>query len=159
MIPILSSGGSSLVPALSKAVVKAAIALLSIAFFGRVILNRAFNAVAGAKNQEAFLGLTLCTVLGMSFLTEGLGLSNTLGAFLAGVLLSETKYRYQIEADIAPFRGVLLGLFFVTVGFEIDLALVRDAWRTVAATVGSIGEVIRTHCPLHLDASPVCGIF
>jgi monovalent cation:H+ antiporter-2, CPA2 family len=71
----------------------------------------------------------------MSFLTEGLGLSNTLGAFLAGVLLSETKYRYQVEADIAPFRGVLLGLFFVTVGFEIDVKLIARMWPLVGSLV------------------------
>ena len=55
----------------------------------------------------------------------GIGLSNTLGAFLAGLLLAETKYRYQIEADIAPFRGLLLGFFFITVGFNIDLGMTR----------------------------------
>lgn len=74
----------------------------------------------------------------MSFLTEGLGLSNTLGAFLAGVLLSETKYRYQIEADIAPFRGVLLGLFFVTVGFEIDIGLLLSQFGPIAGIVCAI---------------------
>jgi Kef-type K+ transport system membrane component KefB len=57
-------------------------------------------------------------------LCAGIGLSDTLGAFLAGLLLSETSYRYQIEADIAPFRGLLLGLFFITVGFSIDTTLV-----------------------------------
>ena len=59
----------------------------------------------------------------MSGFTQALGLSDTLGAFLAGVLLAETKYRYQIEADIAPFRGLLLGLFFITTGFSIDVGL------------------------------------
>lgn len=86
-----------------------------------MVLNPLFKLVAQAQSPKAFLGVILLTVLGMSFLTEGLGLSNTLGAFLAGVILSETNYRYQIEVDIAPFRGMLLGLFFVTVGFEIDL--------------------------------------
>jgi len=62
----------------------------------------------------------------MSTLTESLGLSDTLGAFLAGVLLAETKYRHQIEADIAPFRGLLLGLFFITVGFGIDVSLTNE---------------------------------
>jgi len=81
------------------------------------------------------LGVILLTVLSMSFMTEGLGLSNTLGAFLAGVLLSETKYRYQVEADIAPFRGVLLGLFFVTVGFEIDLSLIAAQLPLVSGLV------------------------
>lgn len=84
------------------------------------------------------MGLILLTVLSMSFMTEGLGLSNTLGAFLAGVLLSETKYRYQVEADIAPFRGILLGLFFVTVGFEIDIALIFSNLPAVSAIVVGI---------------------
>ena len=67
-----------------------------------------------------------------------LGLSNTLGAFLAGTLLSETKYRYQIEADIAPVRGILLGLFFVTVGFSIDLKLISMNLPLVSSIVGGI---------------------
>jgi len=133
--PILAGGGQGLGAALGSALVKATIALSGIAFTGRVVLNPLFNTVAKARTQEAFLGVILLTVLGMSFLTEGLGLSNTLGAFLAGVLLSETKYRYQIEADIAPFRGILLGLFFVTVGFEIDVGLVLSQLPLVSAVV------------------------
>ena len=133
--PILAGGGAGLGAALGSALVKATLALSAIAFTGHVVLDPLFNTVAKAKTQEAFLGVTLLTVLGMSFMTEGLGLSNTLGAFLAGVLLSETKYRYQIEADIAPFRGILLGLFFVTVGFEIDVGLVLSQLPLVSAVV------------------------
>lgn len=133
--PILAGGGSGLAAALGSAVLKAGIALGSIAVAGRYVVNPLFKKVAGAQSQEAFLGVILLTVLSMSFMTEGLGLSNTLGAFLAGVLLSETKYRYQVEADIAPFRGILLGLFFVTVGFEIDLALIGSKFPAVAAIV------------------------
>ena len=118
--------------------VKAAMALGGIALTGRFALNPVFKTVAGANSQEAFLGLILLTALGMSFLTEGLGLSNTLGAFLGGVLLSETKYRYQVEADIAPFRGILLGLFFVTVGFEIDVGLIARNLPQVGAIVAGI---------------------
>jgi monovalent cation:proton antiporter-2 (CPA2) family protein len=136
--PILAGGGQGLASALGSACVKAGIALTSIAFAGRVILNPLFRTVAQAKSQEAFLGVVLLTVLSMSFMTEGLGLSNTLGAFLAGVLLSETKYRYQIEADIAPFRGILLGLFFVTVGFEIDLGLIASNLPLVGSLVAAI---------------------
>jgi monovalent cation:proton antiporter-2 (CPA2) family protein len=135
--PILAGSGS-LASALGSAVVKAGMALSGIALAGRFALNPLFKIVAAAGSQEAFLGVILLTALGMSFLTEGLGLSNTLGAFLAGVLLSETKYRYQIEADIAPFRGILLGLFFVTVGFEIDVGLIGRNLPTVAGIVGGI---------------------
>merc|ERR1719469_1429313 len=124
--------------ALGSAVLKAGIALVSIALAGHYVLNPLFKTVASSQSQEAFLGVILLTVLSMSFLTEGLGLSSTLGAFLAGVLLSETKYRYQIEADIAPFRGILLGLFFVTVGFEIDFHLIGTRFPLVALIVASI---------------------
>jgi len=136
--PILAGGGSGLAAALGSAVLKGGIALGSIAVAGRYLLNPLFKKVASSQSQEAFLGVILLTVLSMSFMTEGLGLSNTLGAFLAGVLLSETKYRYQVEADIAPFRGILLGLFFVTVGFEIDLALIFSNLPAVSAIVVGI---------------------
>jgi CPA2 family monovalent cation:H+ antiporter-2 len=136
--PILAAGGSGLAAALGSAVLKATIALGSITVAGRYLLNPLFKIVAEARSQEAFLGVILFTVLSMSFLTEGLGLSNTLGAFLAGVLLSETKYRYQVEADIAPFRGILLGLFFVTVGFEIDVNLIMSNLPVVSSIVFGI---------------------
>lgn len=136
--PILAGGGRGLAGAVFNAVVKAGLALGSIAAAGRFVVNPLFRTVAQAQSQEAFLGVILLTVLSMSFMTEGLGLSNTLGAFLAGVLLSETKYRYQIEADIAPFRGVLLGLFFVTVGFEIDVGLVLSNLPLVGSLVVAI---------------------
>ena len=135
--PILAGSGS-MAGALGSAFVKAAMALSGIALAGRFAMNPLFKTVAAANSQEAFLGVILLTALGMSFLTEGLGLSNTLGAFLAGVLLSETKYKYQVEADIAPFRGILLGLFFVTVGFEIDVGLIARNLPIVSAIVASI---------------------
>ena len=133
--PILAGSGQGLASAVGSALIKAGMALGFIAFAGRVILNPLFKTVAAAQSQEAFLGVILLTVLSMSFMTEGLGLSNTLGAFLAGVLLSETKYRYQVEADIAPFRGILLGLFFVTVGFEIDVGLIASNLPVVGSVV------------------------
>jgi len=136
--PILAGGGSGLANALTSAVIKAGMALGAITMAGRYLVNPLFKVVAEAKSQEAFLGVILLTVLSMSFLTEGLGLSNTLGAFLAGVLLSETKYRYQVEADIAPFRGILLGLFFVTVGFEIDVGLIAGNLPLVGSIVMGI---------------------
>jgi CPA2 family monovalent cation:H+ antiporter-2 len=139
--PILAGQGKGLAAALGSALVKAVLALGSIAFAGRVILNPLFKTVAQARSQEAFLGVILLTVLSMSFMTEGLGLSNTLGAFLAGVLLSETKYRYQVEADIAPFRGILLGLFFVTVGFEIDVGLIMSNLPLVSSIVFGIMSI------------------
>ena len=114
--PLLAGTGAQLGAALRLAAVKSASALLLIFLAGRLLLQRIYKLVAAAKDQTSFLAITLGTVLSMAGFTAALGLSDTLGAFLAGVLLAETKYRYQIEADIAPFRGLLLGLFFITTG-------------------------------------------
>lgn len=137
--PLLAGGGDqSVTKAIVSALVQACMALSTIAFSGRFLLNPLFDFVQSAHSQEAFIGVILFTVLGMSFLTEGLGLSNTLGAFLAGVLLSDTKHRSQIETEISPFRGILVGLFFFTVGFEIDLKLIASSWPLVSSIVFGI---------------------
>ena len=91
-----------------------------------------------SKSQEAFLSIIMSTVLIMSFITKGIGLSDTLGAFLAGLLLAETKYHYQIEADIAPFHGLLLGFFFITVGFSIDPGLLLTQAPKIAMLLLSL---------------------
>lgn len=137
--PLLTAGGGSAMAwAMGWAACKAGLAFAVILLFGKYLLDSIFNFVAKSQSHEAFLAVILVTVLTMSNLTEGLGLSNTLGAFLAGVLLSETKYRYQVEADIAPFRGLLLGLFFMTVGFEIDVNLVRSQFPTIMGLLGGL---------------------
>jgi len=138
VVPLLansSGGGIALMRALGLAAARAGLALGFISFLGRVVLARVFRFAMWAQSSEAFLAVTMGTVLLCSGVTEGLGLSTTLGAFLAGVLLSETPYRHQIEADIAPFRGMLLGLFFTTVGFSIDLSLLVTSWQTVVPLI------------------------
>jgi monovalent cation:H+ antiporter-2, CPA2 family len=151
--PILAGGGGGLGQALASAGVQASIALGTIALVGKFLLKPFFDTVAKAGNQETFVGAILFTILGMSFLTEGLGLSNTLGAFLAGVLLSETKYRHDIEKEIAPFRGILVGLFFFTVGFEIDLDLISSKIGLVSSIV--LGIVVAKM----VIATAVCLLF
>lgn len=139
VVELLSRGGAGLGKALSIAGVKALVTLSAMSLIGKKILNPIFSNVAKSRSQEAFLSIILTTVLLMSFVTKGIGLSDTLGAFLAGLLLSETSYRYQIEADIAPFRGLLLGFFFITVGFSIDLKLiVSEAPRILLMLVSMI---------------------
>uniref|UniRef100_A0A7S4JK13 Cation/H+ exchanger transmembrane domain-containing protein n=1 Tax=Odontella aurita TaxID=265563 RepID=A0A7S4JK13_9STRA len=151
--PILAGGGDGLASALTSALVKAVMALGTIAVAGKFLLNPAFDLVSGAQSQEAFVGLILFTVLGMSFLTEGLGLSNTLGAFLAGVLLADTQYRHQVEKEISPFRGILVGLFFFTVGFEIDLNL-------IASKIGLVMSIVLgTMAAKAAIAAAVCMVF
>ena len=109
VVELLSKGGTGMGKALAVTGVKALITLSTMGFIGRKILNPIFYFVAKSYSQEAFLSIILSTVLLMSFVTKGVGLSDTLGAFLAGLLLSETKFKYQIESDISHVRGLLLG--------------------------------------------------
>lgn len=135
--PLLAgSGGAAAVgKAVGIAGAKGALALAAIAVMGKTVLEPVFSIAAKTRSSEAFMATILFVVLGTSALTETLGLSDTLGAFLAGVMLAETKYRHQVEADIKPFRGLLLGLFFITVGFAIDLNL-------AAANVGAVSSLV-----------------
>lgn len=136
--PILAGGGGSIGEAVGKAFVQITLALSTIGLFGKFLMNPVFDLVAGTGSQEAFIGVILSTVIGMSFFTEGLGLSNTLGAFLSGMLLAETKHRHNVEVAASPFRGILVGLFFFTVGFEIDLNLIMSSPIAIASAVVGI---------------------
>lgn len=138
LTPILAGGGGSIGQALGKALLQIILALSTIGVFGKFVMNPVFDLVAGSGSQEAFIGAILSTVLGMSFLTEGLGLSNTLGAFLSGMLLAETKHRHHIEVEAGPIRGILVGLFFFTVGFEIDISMIMSSPLKIASTVMGI---------------------
>lgn len=115
------------------ALVKAILALAFVESIGKRVLDGMFYFAARSRSQEAFLSVVLLTVISMSATTEALGLTATLGAFLAGLALSETRYRYQVEADIAPFRGLLIGLFFVTIGFSLDPGLLLSGKLWLAA--------------------------
>ena len=100
---------------------KAAVVLSALLMFGQRLLRPWFHLVAQQKSSELFMLNVLLFTLGLAWLTELSGLSLALGAFVAGMLISETEYRYQVEDDIKPFRDVLLGLFFVTIGMMLDL--------------------------------------
>lgn len=138
VVELLSKGGTGLAKALSIAGIKALVTLTAMSYVGRRVLDPIFFAVAKSSSQEAFLSIILGTVLMMSYVTQGIGLSDTLGAFLAGLLLAETKYRYQIEADIAPFRGLLLGVFFITVGFSIDLNILVSQFSGIIGLLAAL---------------------
>ncbi|KAI3436796.1 hypothetical protein D9Q98_006207 [Chlorella vulgaris] len=105
---------------------------------GRLFMRRVFELVAEARSEETFIALVLLTVTGASLLTQRLGFSDTLGAFVAGVLLSETNFKTQVEADIQPFRGILLGLFFVTTGSSLDVGLLVQEWPLVLALLAGL---------------------
>jgi CPA2 family monovalent cation:H+ antiporter-2 len=130
VIPSLGGSGRELVVALSLAALKAVIALAVILYVGQKPMRAWFHLVARQRSSELFMLNLLLVTLGMAALTEAAGLSLALGAFLAGMLIAETEYRYQVEEDIKPFRDVLLGLFFVTVGMALDMRVVGTnvAW-------------------------------
>ncbi|MBP6951786.1 MAG: cation:proton antiporter [Alphaproteobacteria bacterium] len=115
------------------AVVKAIAVLLIIIGLGRLVFRPLYRAVALSGSPELFMATTFLVILGTAFLTEISGLSRELGAFLAGILLAETEYRHQIEADIQPFRGLLLGVFFMSVGMSINLGVFANSFAKVLA--------------------------
>jgi CPA2 family monovalent cation:H+ antiporter-2 len=121
LIPALAGTGANLPSVLGVAFAKAAVALAIILFLGQRPMRAWFHVVARQRSPELFVLNVLLVTLGMAELTELAGLSLALGAFLAGMLISETEFRYQVEEDIKPFRDVLLGLFFVTIGMMLDL--------------------------------------
>ncbi len=131
-IPALSQS-AGLGEALLFATLKAALALTLILALGQKLMRPWFHLVARAKSGELFMLNVLLVTLGLAYLTDQAGLSLALGAFLAGVLIAETEYRYQVEADIRPFRDVLMGLFFVSVGLMLDLGVVANHWFEVLA--------------------------
>lgn len=102
---------------------------------GRWLLNPMFRILAQSGAREVMTAAALLVVLGAALFLQWGGLSMAMGAFLAGVLLSESSFRHQLEADVEPFRGILLGLFFLSVGMSLDLAVVAAEWRLVAAGV------------------------
>jgi monovalent cation:proton antiporter-2 (CPA2) family protein len=104
---------------------------------GRLLLRPLFRWVAGADSREIFIAAALLAAIGMAAAAQMAGLSMALGAFLAGLLLAETEFRHQIEADLDPFKNLLLGLFFVTVGMQIDIQLLLS--QPVLILVGVLG--------------------
>jgi len=118
----------------------AGLAILTIAgviLVGRFLLSRLYHLVAATGVREAMTASALLTVVGVALIMEAVGLSAALGSFIAGALLADSEYRHQIEADIAPFEGLLLAVFFIAVGMSIDLSvLVAQPWALLAIVAG-----------------------
>ena len=140
VLPSLGRPTGDMVTELGIAVLKAALALAVILFAGQRPMRVWFHVVARQRSPELFMLNVLLVTIGLAAATEFAGLSLALGAFLAGMLIAETEYRYQVEEDIKPFRDVLLGLFFVTVGMALDLHVVADQWLLVLGLL--VGPVI-----------------
>ena len=124
--------------AMAMAVLKALVLLVLVFLFGKRLLGKWFLIVARGKSNELFILNMLLVTLGMAWLTEWVGLSMALGAFVAGMLISETEFRHQVEEDIKPFRDVLLGLFYVTVGMMLDMSLVATHLLAVLGVLAAL---------------------
>jgi CPA2 family monovalent cation:H+ antiporter-2 len=135
LVTLLGEGEGLFIAAIGFAVVKAAVVLILVVGVGRLILRPVYRIIAETRSSELFVATTLLVVLGTGWLMSLVGISMVLGAFLAGALLSETEYRHQVEADIRPFRGILLGLFFMTVGMSIDITLIQDELAQITLLV------------------------
>jgi len=114
---------------------KAVVTIAAIVLGGRLLLRPALRWIARSKTPEIFTAASLLLVVATAALMQAVGLSMALGAFLAGVLLAESEYRRELETDIEPFKGLLLGLFFIAVGMSIDFAVVRNAPLAIAGVV------------------------
>src|SRR5262245_46668911 len=131
--------GSGLGTGLLYALAPAVIALVAVAGLGRVVLRPLFPLVAATKSGELFVAACLLVVIGAGLVTALSGQSMALGAFIAGLLLAETEYRRQIEVTIQPFQGLLLGLFFVSVGARLDLSeIIANPIRTIGVAIGFV---------------------
>jgi glutathione-regulated potassium-efflux system protein KefB len=113
-------------------------AILALVVAGLYLLNPLFRLLAAARAREVMTAAALLVVLGSALWMELGGLSLAMGAFLAGVLLSESSFRHQLEADVEPFRGILLGLFFLAVGMALDLSVIAANWQLIAVSVAAL---------------------
>ncbi|MEY3356195.1 MAG: hypothetical protein RJB53_839 [Pseudomonadota bacterium] len=144
LIPALAGigadGGQGLTTALGLAFGKSVLVLAIALLIGQRVVRPWLTLVARRKSQELFTLNVLLMTLGLAWITEHAGLSLALGAFLAGMLISETEFRYQVEADVKPYRDVLMGLFFISVGMLLDFEVVAQQWALIAALV--VGPMI-----------------
>ncbi|OHX17390.1 potassium transporter [Chromobacterium amazonense] len=126
LLPAFAGGSDTMWLDLAKAGGKIVVVLALLLFFGQRLVRPWFHLVARQRSGELFMINVLLVTLGVAWLTELSGLSLALGAFVAGMLISETEYRYQVEEDIKPFRDILLGFFFITVGMRLELPILFD---------------------------------
>ncbi|MEC9314385.1 MAG: monovalent cation:proton antiporter-2 (CPA2) family protein, partial [Pseudomonadota bacterium] len=133
LVSYFAAGGSTEVMEPSLKPLYALLVIIALLFAGRYLLNPILERIVASQDPEVFIAVAVLLVLGVAWIMEAVGFSMALGAFLAGVMLAESHYRHQIEADILPFRGILLGLFFMTVGMGIDFSLL---WKQLGVIIG-----------------------
>ena len=139
LVPLFAAGGSEQ-PAMDlRAGVLAIVTIIGVIVAGRFLLSRLYRIIAATGVREAMTASALLTVVGVALVMEAAGLSAALGSFIAGALLADSEYRHQIEADIAPFEGLLLAVFFIAIGMSIDLGIVvAEPLKLIAIVIGLV---------------------
>jgi glutathione-regulated potassium-efflux system protein KefB len=139
LVPLFAAGGSEQ-PAMDlRAGVLAILTIIGVIVAGRFLLSRLYRIIAATGVREAMTASALLTVVGVALVMEAAGLSAALGSFIAGALLADSEYRHQIEADIAPFEGLLLAVFFIAIGMSIDLGIVvAEPLKLIAIVIGLV---------------------
>lgn len=128
---------------------KAVAMIVGLVVAGRLLLRPVLRYIANTRQREVFVGFSLLLVIGVASLMELVGLSAALGAFLGGVLLADSEYRHELELDIEPFKGLLLGLFFIAVGMSVDLGLfVRSPALVLLVALGAIALKVALLYPI-----------
>ncbi len=138
MISIFTSDNSSVSELLINTLVSAIVVFIILFAVGKFFIERFFNWVISSNSEEIFLGSVFLTVIASSVLAELFGFSYSLGAFIAGMTIAETKYRYRIEADLVPFRDILLGVFFITIGMQIEPSIAIEYGTVILALLVAI---------------------
>jgi monovalent cation:proton antiporter-2 (CPA2) family protein len=135
VVPLMAVRGATDATQSAIAIATALGTIAAVILAGQFLLNRIYKMVAASGVREAMTATALMTVIGVAVLMQLAGLSAALGAFIAGAMLADSAYRHQIEADIQPFEGLLLGLFFTAIGMSLDLSLLSREWPLIAALV------------------------
>ncbi len=140
LLPIIAHGAFDVSQSMGLAILESLAVLGAVLVVGRFAFTPLFHLVARSGSKEVFAATALLLVLGSAWLLDQVGLSMAMGAFLAGILLSNNEYRHQVEADVEPFRGLLLGLFFISVGMAVDVSRLANDWALVL--FGTIGLLV-----------------
>jgi CPA2 family monovalent cation:H+ antiporter-2 len=138
MISIFTSETTSVTRLLLVTLMDAAIVFLILFVVGKMFIERFFDWITSANSEEIFLIAVLFIVVAAAFVAHEFGFTFSLGAFLAGMTIAETKYKYRIESDLVPFRDILLGVFFVTIGMQIDLETIVSRWYIILGLMVAI---------------------
>ncbi|MFT4564653.1 MAG: CPA2 family monovalent cation:H+ antiporter-2, partial [Gammaproteobacteria bacterium] len=164
LVPVFARGeGGNVAGELGSALLRGALLLVLLMSIGKWLLPRIYHEVSRTRSDEVFLLTTLVIALLAAWLTHSVGLSMALGSFIIGMMLGEGPFRHKIDVEIRPFKDVLLGLFFVTIGMNVDLAIVADHWlrivlftaALVLINISILAVLARTMGERHGDALKV----